>query len=43
MSPCRTIVSRRNPVGDIGEVFTSGVSEGGGAVINMLGIAKAVS
>jgi len=30
-------------VGDIGEVFTSGVSEGGGVVINMLGIAKVVS
>lgn len=30
-------------MGDIGDVFTRGVSEGGGVVINMLGIAKVTS
>jgi len=30
-------------MGDIGEVFTRGVSKGGGAVSNMLGIARVVS
>lgn len=30
-------------MGDIGDVFTSGVSKGGGVVINMLGITKVVS
>jgi hypothetical protein len=43
MSPCRTIVSRRNPVGDVGDMLARGVSEGGGFVIKMIGIARVTS